>query len=149
MPCQHQVEFAAGELLHPGRVMEQQHVLNPWLWFDGWRLVARDPDHIQLPSARARLLIQKPLPASRRKRPSDGVEVDLRPVVMVAWYSVKRGADLLQELERFGQKGRVLDNVARKANQIGFEVVDSGNNPRQVAAIAFVMQIGEVNNSMG
>jgi hypothetical protein len=48
MPGQHQVEFAAGELLDPGRVMEHQHVFDAWHWPDCRRFVAGDGGHDML-----------------------------------------------------------------------------------------------------
>src|SRR5438094_4042376 len=102
----------------------------------------------KLSVSRNDLLIEQPRPAGGRKAASNRLEGSFAPIIVVARHSVQRRFDTGQNLEGFGQISGLFDQIAGKTNELRRTGVDLLDHRFKIRAIAFMMDIGEMDEPM-
>ena len=68
---------------------------------------------------------------------------------MIAGDAIHRRFDCLNQLQRFGQELRVFNDVPGETDEFGREFVDLVNDGLQIGAVALVMHVCELNETVG
>ena len=91
--------------------------------------------------------IHQPGPAGRRERAFKIWEGNVAPVIVVSGRAVDRLLDLLNESKRFRCKTLVFHEIAGETDKFGRQLVDRANHVRRILHVAFMMEIGEVDEA--
>ena len=91
--------------------------------------------------------IHQPGPAGRPKRAFEIGKRNVAPVIVISRRAVNRRLDLLNETERFRRKPRVFHEIAGETNELGRELIDGANHFGRVLHVAFVMEVGEMDEA--
>ena len=95
------------------------------------------------------LFIHQPGATGRGKAFDDASKRRAAPVIVVSRNAIHRGFDAGQDFERFGQKFYLFHDIAGKTHEIGLQRIDHVHDGLGVGTVAFVVQIGEMNEAMG
>src|SRR5262245_61903501 len=112
------------------------------------RAEMRHADKINFAICDKALLIQQPRAASRSEAFDNVIEWCLAAIIMIARHAVHRHFNAGKNFKRFRQKFSVLDDITGETNKIRRKRIDGIDDRLRVRAVAFVVQVGELDKAM-
>lgn len=146
-----EVEFVGRQFFDKERVVHEHDVFAARLWgVDFARPIKTGrTGEMDFAVVAADLFVGEPCAAGVVTAFFDEIEIAFAPVIVIAGHAVDGRFDVAHEGEGFGQVNGFFDEVAGEADCVGGKVVDGVDDAFEIWAIAFVMDVGDVDDAMG